>query len=132
MQEKNKFWVGNYVIHTTLKQGKISESKCECRNKCNWKLFEERQSFSIVHSFKFSTPKVTTNYIKIHSRTNLDGFLWINMKKRLHVLFLNIRVVYICASLLHLALESRDLSQTEKKICCYKLSNFSKWHSKCS
>ena len=35
-------------------------------------------------------------------------------------------VVYIYASLFHLAVESHDLYQDEKKICCYKLSKFTK------
>ena len=35
-----------------------------------------------------------------------------------------IRVVYIWSSLLQL---TRDLSQAEKKYCCYKLSKVTKW-----
>ena len=42
--------------------------------------------------------------------------------------WLSTMVVYMCSSLVHLTLESRDLSQTEKNITlAYKLSRFTNW-----
>ena len=42
--------------------------------------------------------------------------------------WLSTMVVYMCSSLVHLTLESRDLSQTEKNITlAYKLSIFTNW-----
>ena len=67
----------------------------------------------------FLTTKFRKNIIKCHLKTNYScRSLSITYKHSALLLHegLILRVVYICSSLLQLALESRDLSQAEKRI----------------